>query len=144
MQDPSHPTCAHHFTTQQAAMHDRNGNVFFRSVPALSTSELLRVYIIFIYSKKEVVYCYMSAKVEVEENISIAVLEVLVMFLPPPPLAFLTSVNTIKAPMQGTVSICCFFVERGPKLYPTNIEKQNRSTFCLQLQSVWTFFANGG
>lgn len=52
-------------------------NLFFCSVPALSTSELLRVYIIFIYSKKEVkevVYCYMSAKVEVEENIFIAVL----------------------------------------------------------------------
>lgn len=47
---PQHPPV---FTTQRAAMHDKNGTCFFCSVPALSTSEPLHVYFIFIYLKKK-------------------------------------------------------------------------------------------
>lgn len=96
-------------TAQQAAMHDKNGRYF----SALSWLYLLLkryTCILYLYTKKnkrkekkEVVYCYMSAKVDVERK------HFLVMFFPS---GFPKTVNTLKTPKQGPfISVVLYNME---------------------------------
>lgn len=45
--------------------------------------------------------------------------------------------------MQGTVSICCF-VERGPKLYPTNTRETKQKHILLTVTICVDLFQCGG